>query len=358
MQRQFRLSRRTRLVATAIAASVTLVPALPAGADNYGATAAPSAPPSADGSKEVTLVTGDVVRVSKTGSGQTMATVQRSPRSTGGVQTYNLGDDLYVVPDEVLPYLASGRLDQRLFDVTGLIDQGYDDTAAKALPLIATYGAATRLSGAAHVAPQGSKKVNDLPSINGTALAADKDTVDTFWDAVTPDAPAQVAAGRLADGITKLWLDGKVEANLAATTAQIGAPQAWAAGQDGTGMTVAVLDTGVDLTHPDLATQVSQAVSFVPGQDAGDRNGHGTHVASTIAGTGAASAGGVEKGVAPGAKAARGQGPRRLGLGPGLLDHRRHGLGRPPRARGQHEPRQRAGNRRHRPDGPRGQPPV
>src|SRR5262249_14729975 len=62
-----------------------------------------------------------------------------------------------------------------------------------------------------------------------------------------------------------------------------------------------ILDTGVDQAHPDLAGQVTQAVSFVPGQTANDGNGHGTHTASTIVGTGAAS-GGVERGVAPGAK--------------------------------------------------------
>ena len=46
--------------------------------------------------------------------------------------------------------------------------------------------------------------------------------------------------------------------------------------------------------------RLSRAVSFVPGEDTVDRNGHGTHVASTIAGTGAASDG-LNKGVAPGA---------------------------------------------------------
>ena len=46
--------------------------------------------------------------------------------------------------------------------------------------------------------------------------------------------------------------------------------------------TIAVLDTGIDLTHPDLRDQVVEgetAVSFVRGQSVQDRHGHGTHCA-------------------------------------------------------------------------------
>ncbi|MFB7598527.1 S8 family serine peptidase [Streptomyces sp. NPDC056160] len=56
----------------------------------------------------------------------------------------------------------------------------------------------------------------------------------------------------------------------------------------------------MDAAHPDLADRITAARSFVPDEDVTDRNGHGTHVASTVAGTGAAS-GGKERGVAPGA---------------------------------------------------------
>jgi len=80
-------------------------------------------------------------------------------------------------------------------------------------------------------------------------------------------------------------------------------PQAWNLGADGRGVTIAVVDTGVDLAHPDLAA------NLVPGYDAigdstdpaaiQDDNGHGTHVA----GIAAASLNGIGiVGVAYGAK--------------------------------------------------------
>jgi subtilisin family serine protease len=69
----------------------------------------------------------------------------------------------------------------------------------------------------------------------------------------------------------------------------IDAPEAWNAGYRGEGVRVAVLDTGFDLDHPDLAPNIDLGASksFVPGEDLQynlpDPFSHGTHVAGTIA---------------------------------------------------------------------------
>jgi len=77
----------------------------------------------------------------------------------------------------------------------------------------------------------------------------------------------------------------------------------------GAGIGVAVIDTGIDSTHPDVANAKSYAVVGDAFDSKGvvvqagptiDTYGHGTHVSSTIAGLGAASAGRFA-GVAPGA---------------------------------------------------------
>lgn len=63
-------------------------------------------------------------------------------------------------------------------------------------------------------------------------------------------------------------------------------PESWLA-RGGQGVKIAVLDTGCDVTHPDLMTKAILSVDFTnsPTKDR-DFNGHGTHCISTAAGYG------------------------------------------------------------------------
>jgi subtilisin len=69
---------------------------------------------------------------------------------------------------------------------------------------------------------------------------------------------------------------------------KVGAPLVWGASR-GAGINVAIIDTGIDPTHPDLAANLKGGVNFVfnrgkvdPAKWADD-NGHGTHVAGAVA---------------------------------------------------------------------------
>ncbi|WP_392670016.1 S8 family serine peptidase [Streptomyces sp. LN785] len=277
------------------------------------AAAAGSAAVSA--ARTVTLVTGDKVTVTTLGSGKKAVSVDRAAGATGAVRTDVVNGHINVVPAEAQPYLDAKVLDPRLFDITELLAQGLADArggsgrqATEGLPLIVTYGARAR---SAASTPPGTAKVRSLPSVDGMAVHAAKP--GSFWSSVT-DGAAGTARSRSAlpekaaftDGIAKVWLDGRVTADMAESNAQIGTPEAWEAGLTGKGVKVAVLDTGIDADHPDLQGRVSASKSFIEGEEVADANGHGTHTASTVGGSGAASDG-KEKGVAPDADLAVGK---------------------------------------------------
>ncbi|WP_243707506.1 S8 family serine peptidase [Micromonospora sp. KC606] len=272
--------------------AVTTPAAASAAAPAGSPTARPPVPAAtATGKHSITLVTGDRVTVTTGGK----AAVQPGPgREKLRFLVRRERGRLSVVPQDAVALIRANRVDRRLFDVTELISAGYDDARRDDLPLLVSYASGAARSGVA--ALPGTRVTRDLPAIGGASLTTGKSSVGAVWSTVTTGSSgARLGA---AGGVERIWLDGRRQLTLDHTVPQIGAPAAWSAGLTGKGVTVAVLDTGVDATHPDLAGKVGEARNFSQVDDTRDTVGHGTHVAATIAGSGAAS-GGRYKGVAP-----------------------------------------------------------
>jgi hypothetical protein len=143
----------------------------------------------------------------------------------------------------------------------------------------------------------GSKRV----IYDGTDDAVIKELKDTgcvqkhkFKGSSSFDCPAQASLGSKVRESRVFYIS-----DLAADT-QTGADHVWAEGINGTGVKVAILDTGIDTDHAELSDSYLEGYDFVNNDGVPeDDNGHGTHVAGIITGNGVTA---NAKGVSPGAE--------------------------------------------------------
>jgi subtilisin family serine protease len=245
----------------------------------------------------VTLLTGDKVILRQLpGERQSVHVLPaRRPRGQATFQTLSVRGDAYVLPSDVRA-LVGRLLDKELFNVSALARMGYGDAKAPSLPLIVQHArTATRPPG---LAAASLRPVRTLASVRATAVRQPRAAAGRLGAALAAHAARSRSASSPLAGVTRVWLDRPVRGTaLDPNLTQIGAPAAWDQGLTGRGVRVAVLDSGIDATHPDLRGKVVAEANFSDSDSTTDRFGHGTHVASIVAGTGARAAG-ERKGVA------------------------------------------------------------
>ncbi|WTW92078.1 S8 family serine peptidase [Streptomycetaceae bacterium NBC_01309] len=248
----------------------------------------------------VTLITGDRVTVRTVDGRPTAAVSPAKGRERIPVTVVADGAGIAVVPADAVPVLQAGKVDPLFFDVTSLLAWGYDDARSTGIPVLAKRAPG---KSAADAAPNGSVRTRSFERLGVDVLDVRKSATPALWKTLVggqprarlADAAAPLGGGRVA----KLWVDAVGTVIDDVSNGQINTGPAWQSGYTGDGVRVAVLDTGYDGTHPDLQNVVAAEgfVSLWP-NPAVDEGGHGTHVASIVAGSGAAS-GGQYKGVAP-----------------------------------------------------------
>ena len=169
----------------------------------------------------------------------------------------------------------------------------------------------------AEVTAAGGNVVATIPQIGLAVVESDREDLGavtlTGIESIVPDVPITVS-GAASPGIgfpltavatagaPPIPPGGDPLSGLQWGLRAIKAPEAWAEGYTGRGIRVAVLDAGIQSTHPDLAPNLNKVLStsFVPGQTFDTPPGpHGTQVAGIIA---AARNGVNTVGVAPNAE--------------------------------------------------------
>lgn len=164
-------------------------------------------------------------------------------------------------------------------NLAGALSEGYSYESAK-MEIMNFLGSSPSISALSSE----EENVKDLKIIDAIALEVDQNEIDSLVSL---------------DAVKKIELDRKVFVNLQDSVPLINATDVWKLFDQngnnltGSNVTIAIIDTGVDYTHPDLGGCLGSKCKVAGGYDfinldsnPMDDHGHGTHVAATAAGNG------------------------------------------------------------------------
>ena len=81
---------------------------------------------------------GDKVQVAPAGGGRSSVRFVPADPAASGYETRTVGKDLYVVPDSAARLALCGKVDEAVFNVSGLIRHGFEDSSTDRIPVITT----------------------------------------------------------------------------------------------------------------------------------------------------------------------------------------------------------------------------
>jgi serine protease AprX len=218
-------------------------------------------------------------------------------------------DEYHLVDLDDLPLVGSLGLQSLDPELALLLDRVTDDSSVNAVIAFHRYPTSADFTALRSVGIIGGTKFRALPMVIVTATrrqlisVSRQPSVRSIYGTRTLQLTADTS--RVLTGTTRAWADADITARNGARAVS------------GRGVTVAVLDTGLNALHADLSGRVKKNVKLadlqsipllgfqyplnIEGLPTTDLvSGHGTFVGGVIAGSGAAS-GGKYKGVAPGA---------------------------------------------------------
>src|SRR5438067_1162513 len=155
------------LLAAALIAGIAPAVSAAAASAKPSSNAAGSATGAPRQSHTITLITGDRVTVAD-GTGNRVAVQPGPGRATMGFITRTVRGHVTVTPIDAVPLVQAGKLDSRLFDVTSLIADGYDDRRPD-LPLIVSYSGTAKSALKSSATAAGATVGRDLPAGSGAA---------------------------------------------------------------------------------------------------------------------------------------------------------------------------------------------